>query len=161
MAGLRRTRTVRMAVAAAVGIGVLAGAPQVAVAAEYRYAVVARDFRFQGVPSTLLAADYNTRFYNVGIRPHVVVAVNLGAGCQGLTLAQVMDLFDLPEEEVFGQCPNASVNGDVFAPPGQQSQGTLRVTSGQNWFVCFVSTPQGVPHYRLGMINEVRGISVG
>jgi hypothetical protein len=27
--------------------------------------------------------------------------------------------------------------------------------------VCFVATPQGVGHYRLGMLNEVRGISIG
>ena len=147
--------------AAAIAIGVLAGAPQVAVAAEYRYAIIARDFRFQGIPAALPVADYNTQFYNLGRAPHVVVAVDLGAGCQGLTASQAMDLFDLEEEEVFAQCPNASINGQAFALGGESSQGSLSVTPGQNWFVCFVSSPQGVGHYRLGMLNEVRVISVG
>ena len=161
MSILGRARAARISVAAAIAIGVLAGAPQVAVAAEYRYAIIARDFRFQGIPASLPVADYNTSFYNLGRAPHVVVAVNLGAGCQGLTASQAMDLFDLEEEEVFAECPNASVNGQAFALGGQSSLGTLSVTAGQNWFVCFVSTPSGVGHYRLGMLNEVRGISVG
>lgn len=150
-----------MTVAAAIAIGVLAGTPQVAVAAEYRYAILARDFKFQGIPGSLPTGDYNTSFYNLGRAPHVVVAINLGAGCQALTASQAMNLFDLEEEEVFERCPKASVNGQAFALGGDSSQETLSVTAGQNWFVCFVSSPSGVGHYRLGMLNEVRGISVG
>ena len=150
-----------MTVAAAIAIGVLAGTPQAAVAAEFRWAILARDFRFQGIPASMPIADYDTQFYNLGRAPHVVVAVNLGAGCQGLTASQAMNLFDLDEEELFEECPNASINGDTFALGGQSSQGTLSVTAGQNWFVCFVTSLQGVAHYRLGMLNEVRGVSIG
>lgn len=153
-----RLRTAKVAVAAAVTIGTLIGGPQAALASHrvINYLVLARDFRFIGVPSALPTADYDTRFINLGQAPHVVVAVNLGPECQGLSKSEAIALFDLGEEEVFEACPGAAVNGEAFALPGSTAHGTLTVTEGQNWFVCFVNA-----HYRLGMLNSVRGIAIG
>ncbi len=158
----RETRTRRFArkpiVAIGVAVAALVSAPEAAFAAHrtFPYAIVAQDFSFRGIPSSLPAGTYDTQFYNIGRAPHVVVAINLGTECAGLNTEELIALFDLPEEEAFEQCPDVSIGGDIFAFGGQRDSGSLILTPGRNVFVCFVNR-----HYARGMISSVNVVNVG
>jgi len=147
---------------AALGIGAsaLLAAPNTAVAQHrtFNSAVVAQDFVFRGIPRLLPAGTYETRLLNLGQAPHVIVAINLGASCGGLSTAELINLFDQVEDEAtfLAQCPDGSVGGDIFALPGEQARGPLALTPGRNVFVCFVGR-----HYALGMISSTQVINIG
>jgi hypothetical protein len=45
--------------------------------------------------------------------------------------------------------------GFAFAEPGETAKGKLmKLTPGNYVFACFVETPEGVPHFTLGMLGE-------
>ncbi|MDQ4097367.1 MAG: hypothetical protein M3144_05800 [Actinomycetota bacterium] len=139
-------------------------APQTAAAATFRLAIVAFDYRFAGIPSTLPAGDYDIRFFNVSrAEPHEAVAFNLGPECADLSRADVIALLEAPEEEAAAQCPNLRFEGFVFAPPFGRDNGTFSLAPGRTMFVCFIPTPEGIPHFRLGMLSftNVRDFGIG
>jgi hypothetical protein len=154
----RRLFGKRSLVAVGIAAAALVSAPQAALSDHraFRTAIVAQDFAFRGIPAVLPAGTYDTRFLNIGQAPHVVVAINLGASCAGLTEAELVELFDGPEEAAFEHCPDISIGGDIFTPGGTRAQGSLVLTPGRNVFVCFVGR-----HYAQGMMSFTNVINVG
>ena len=156
--GRRRQFGRKAVIAVGVAAAALVSAPQAAFSQHrtFNTTILAEEFRFRAIPSVLPEGTYNTRFWNLGRAPHVVVAINLGSECSGLSEAELIDLFDAGEEATFEACPGINVGGEIFAPGGQRAQGPLVLTPGRNVFVCFVNR-----HYALGMISSTNVISVG
>ena len=155
---MRFVRSRKAVVALGIAAVALVSAPQSAMAQHrtYPYAAVAVDFAFRGVPSLLPAGNYDTRFFNFGQAPHVMVNINLGQSCGGLTQSQLIAVFDEGEEAFAENCPDATFGGQVFAFGGEQARDTFTLTPGRNVFVCFVGR-----HYALGMISFTNVINVG
>ena len=150
---MRRSR-VRLLIGAFTLSMAMLVAPQAAVAATYNFAIGAVDYRFVGMPSTLPAGDYDTQFINGSARePHEAIAFNLGPECANLSRAQVIALLDAPQEDAFDQCPNLAFEGAAFAPPLGRDRSTYSLTPGRTMWVCFIPTPEGIPHYKLGMLS--------
>lgn len=159
----------RVAVAGALGASALMVAPQASYAASRTYplAVVSTDYRFQGVPGRLPSGSYNLQHYNLGLEPHVFVAVNLGPQCSQSvrTTAQALAFLDTLEgpEDLAAACPGSSLAGDVFAPPGGRASGPLSLTPGRTLYFCPIPDAHGVSHEELGMIGfiDVFGVPSG
>jgi len=127
-----------------------------------KLAIVARNYQFPGIPPILPAANYDTRFVNIARdEPHEVVVFNLGAACASLSRQQVIALLDQSEEAFRAACPALAFEGFAFAPPLGLDRQTLRLAPGRTMFVCFIPTPQGVPHFKLGMLALSNVIAVG
>ncbi len=155
---MRLVRGRKAVVALGIAAAALVSAPQSAMAQHrtYNYAAVAVDFGFRGIPSLLPAGTYDTRFFNIGQAPHVIVNINLGQSCGSLTTNQLIAVFDEGEEAFAENCPDATFGGQIFAEGGQQARDTMTLTPGRNVFVCFVGR-----HYALGMISSTNVINVG
>lgn len=149
-----RTAVVSLGIAAAA----LVSAPTAAMAEHRTFsnAAVAVDFGFRGIPRTLPAGTYDTRFINIGQAPHVLVNINLGQSCGDLTEAELIEVFDKGEEAFGENCPDASFGGQVFAFGGERARDTFTLTPGRNVFACFVGR-----HYARGMISFTNVINVG
>ncbi|MGI9119594.1 MAG: hypothetical protein ACR2G7_05640 [Acidimicrobiales bacterium] len=139
---------------------VVAPQPSMAGPGKLPLTVVAKDYRFLGVPSSLPAATYRTTFSNVGDEFHVMLALNLGPTCSALSDRRVIRLVDeiLELEDEAAQdaafadaCPGGSFAGAVAAPPGGQDREDLTFTPGRVYYFCPVPTEEGTPHYELGM----------
>ena len=155
---MRSVRGRKAFIALSIAAAAVVSAPQTAMAEHraFNYAVVARDFRFVGIPRLMPAGTYDTRFINIGHAPHVIVPINLGEECADLTTAELIEAFDLGEVDFFTVCPSATVGGEVFAFGGEQARGTLSLTPGRTVFACFVNR-----HYALGMISSTNVINIG
>jgi hypothetical protein len=153
-----RTRFVRRAVAlAVVGAALLVGTTSVADAsAPAKLQITGTDdfssggirFVVGGVPTTVPADTYKIGLTNNSIGPHVWIA--LGGLPEGMTTAAFEQLLDQ------GPPPPAGVfeAGAVFAKPGQEHQKQFDLTTpGQYGFFCPITTPAGIPHYKLGFIG--------
>jgi len=145
---------------AAVTMSLVLGMPQAATAATRSLGIVARDYSFSGISSRLVAGDYDTRFVNGSRKePHEVVALNLGPACAGLTRQQVVAHLDADTIEL--ACPDIAFEGFAFAPPLGRDRVSFTLDAGRTLFVCFIPTPQGIPHYQLGMLALSDVITVG
>ncbi len=148
---------------------VVAPQPSMAGPGKLPLAVVAKDYRFLGVPSSLPAGTYDTRFFNISDDEfHVLVALNLGPRCSGFPDQRVINLIDrlsAIEDEEAGEaafakaCPGGSF-GAVAAPPGGQDRQDLTFTPGRVYYFCPVPTEEGTPHADLGMRGFINVRSV-
>lgn len=158
-----REVVLRVAVALAVAGSALALSVGPAAAAGNRsVTVVARDFRFDGVPRYLPAGTYDLRFFNASrTDEHEFVGFNLGPDCSAriTTLAQLRRLAQQvnqspdPEAEFNRQCPGNSFAGAAYAPPLARDSQSLTLERGRLAYFCFIPEPDGTPHYELGMIG--------
>jgi len=155
---------VRWLVGAVTVAATMVAAPQTSFAATYSLGIRALDYRFSGIPSELQPGDYDTRFINSSrSEPHEAIALNLGPECANLSRAQVIALLEGSEEEAFARCPSLGFSGAAFALPRGSDRTTFSLTPGRTMFVCFIPTPRGTPHFKLGMLSftNVRGVTVG
>ena len=145
-------------IALGIASAALVSAPSTAVAQHrtFSYAVIAEEFRFRGIPSSLPAGTYDTRLYNIGHAPHVIAAINLGESCGSLSNAELIAVFDQGQEAFGENCPDASFGGEIFALGGGRARDNLTLTPGRNVFVCFVNR-----HYALGMISSTTVLNIG
>lgn len=146
---------VRWLAGAVVASVAMVAAPQTSVAATYGLGIVAVDFRFAGIPSSLPAGEYDVRFFNGSrVHPHEAVAFDLGPDCAHYSRAQVLALLDQPEEDAFIECPNLAFEGFAFAPPLGRDRQTYNLIPGRTFFACFIDTG-GTPHFKLGLLSLV------
>lgn len=166
---LRRSVATRTVAVSAVLVSLfLLAVPQPLMAATRKLplAVVAQDYRFLGVPSTLPAGTYDTRFLNLGDEFHVMVALNLGPVCSNFSDGSILRLIDEvgstedPEAAFGAACPGGNLAGDPAAPPGGRDRQDVTLTPGRAYYFCPVPTEDGVPHYKLGMDGFVNVRSV-
>lgn len=130
-------------------------------------ASVAINYRFLGIPDRLAAGEYDTRFINASRdQAHEMIGFNLGPECAHLSRAAILELLSGPEEAAVATCPNFASEqgfaGAAFAPPRGRDRTTFTLTPGRAIFVCFLDTPDGVPHFLKGMlaVSNVRGMRV-
>jgi plastocyanin len=145
----------------------LSAAPVLAQAPSSSFTVVARDFRFSGVPRVRSAGTYSVTFVNRSQDDHDFVAVNLGPQCgqsvrtkkDAKSLKQRLDAAPDPEAAFTAACPGGSFEGGAGAGPGGRDTEDFTLTPGKTLYFCAVVDEHGA-HSDLGMIGfiTVRGL---
>lgn len=109
-------------------------------------------------PATANAGAVTIRFTNDGTEPHEANIFRL----EGLTFDQLTAF--VAAEVAAGEFPPGLPSADDrFAPvggiqavlPGVSQTGTFDLKPGTYVLICFVSNPEGVPHFGLGMAREL------
>lgn len=147
-----------------VGAVALAGAPQAGALTLGQLAVVARDYRFSGVPTSLTAGPRQVKFINVSKDEfHLFLSADLGPTCGSYTKAQAIEVLDKvgavadsggdPEAAFGALCPGGSLDGQAGAPPGGRDTEGFDFNPGRHLYFCPITTENGTPHYKLGMIG--------
>ncbi len=117
--------------------------------------VTAKDYKFEGIPTTLKTGYHVIDFSNQGTEMHEVFTFKINDG-----VTETLDeIFELPEGEIFTKI--TPVNA-AFAAPGESDTASWNLTSpGDYVSVCFI--PQGsvgetegtgAPHFTHGMVHE-------
>ena len=117
--------------------------------------VTAVDYNFDGAPDELSTGYHVVEFSNEGQEQHEMFALRFNEG----TTETIGELFELPEDEVFGKI--TPVNA-TFAPPGGSSAVSWNLSEpGRYAIVCFIPTGSvgenegdGPPHFTQGMVHE-------
>jgi hypothetical protein len=106
--------------------------------------VVAADYSFTGLPTTLDAGSYTMSFANEGTEQHEIA---LFKNPEGLTMEELAALG--PEEGP----KHVEVAAILMAGPGSAAAeaATLELTPGEYIATCFIPTADGVPHFAHGM----------
>jgi len=147
-----------------------AASPGASVPAGPAITVVARDYHFEGLPTTIPVGT-NISLQNQGQEVHEIVLVRRNDDA-----TQTWDeLLALPGDEALQY---VTVAGQLFAVPGGTAEGTIVVgQEGDYLALCFVpqgttsmpdpsampdaSFPAGPPHFLLGMRQEVTVTAAG
>jgi hypothetical protein len=88
------------------------------------------------------AGKFKLELTNIGEEPHLIAIAEVP---EGVTAEEVIADESLIIREV----------AFAFALPGETAKGKLReLTPGNYAFACFVETPEGIPHFALGMLGE-------
>ena len=110
-------------------------------------------YRFDGVVG-VDAGEVTVRFTNASSELH---EANLFRLNEGLAFDQFMQLLaafaEGPPPE--GPPPITEVGGLQAMLPGSSQSATLDLKAGTYVFICFVPNQQGVPHFALGMVQEL------
>ena len=114
-----------------------------------------RRLQLRGVPDELSTGYHVVEFSNEGQEQHEMFALRFNEG----TTETIDELFELPEDEVFGKI--TPVNA-TFAPPGGSSAVSWNLSEpGRYAIVCFIPTGSvgetegdGPPHFTQGMVHE-------
>jgi hypothetical protein len=94
------------------------------------------------LPDEVEAGKYKLELTNIGEHPHLIA---IAEAPPGVTAEDVIADESLIIRDV----------GFAFAEPGETAKGKLKeLTPGNYVFACFVETPEGVPHFALGMLGE-------
>ena len=117
--------------------------------------VTATDYEYDGIPTELPVGYTVTNFTNEGQEQHEMFAFKINDG----VTESLDELFELPEEEVFGKI--TPVNA-TFASPGDSDVGSWNLeTPGNYAVVCFIpvgsvgeTEGDGPPHFTEGMVQE-------
>ena len=109
----------------------------------------AKDFAFEG-PTEVPAGLTTFRLMNLGPEIHHAQIIKLDEGKTGADFAAAL--------KAGGPPPGwARVAGGPNAPlPGQESNATSVLEAGNYALVCFVDTPDKVPHLMKGMIHDFK-----
>lgn len=118
--------------------------------------VVATDFAFEA-PASVPAGWTTIRMVNRGMEPHHVSLVRLD---EGPTLE---DFFAAMESDDPTPSWAVGAGGPNGVGPNQRSEATLHLTPGRYALICFIPSPDGVPHVMKGMstLLEVTGSDDG
>jgi hypothetical protein len=101
---------------------------------------VAVDFEF--IVPDVEAGKFKLELMNIGAHPHLIA---IAEAPPGATAEEVIADESLIIRDV----------GFAFAEPGETAKGKLKeLTPGNYVFACFVETPEGIPHFELGMLGE-------
>ena len=153
--GISKRRVVAaavVAVIAVVGTTSVAGA-----AAPQKFQLVVTDdftsgsimFDVATVPAVMESGTYKVGLANNSIGPHVFIAIR--GLPEGITLDQLIAFIDANPG---GPPPGIVEAGAVFSKPGQDHQKIFDLTTpGQYGFLCPITTPAGIPHYKLGFVG--------
>jgi hypothetical protein len=134
--GRGRRAVATMAVAALM----LVGAAGPAEAAKEKVVVEAFEYGFN-LPD-FEAGKFKLELSNIGAEPHLIAIAEVP---EGVTAEEVIADESLIIRDV----------AFAFALPGETAKGKLKeLTPGNYAFACFVETPEGVPHFALGMLGE-------
>jgi uncharacterized cupredoxin-like copper-binding protein len=106
------------------------------------------DFAFAPSMNEISSGPVIFRFTNTSYThaPHVGVIVTL---VEGVTAEQVIQMDELPDDQLTG------FFGAAFVEPGQTADLIFeQIDAGTYTMVCDVTTPDGVPHWQLGMVTQ-------
>lgn len=123
-----------------------APADSAAAAAPQQVTITATDYGFQ-LPASPIAAGVTTMtLVNTGKELHQVTLIRL---TDGKTVADLMTALQAP-----GAPPAWAVasGGPNAAAPGGQATATLNLEPGPYAIICFIPSPDGVPHVAKGMV---------
>ena len=120
--------------------------------------VVATEYKF-AVTGTTTGGFVQVRFENDGKEPHILVPFKLKPGktpadALALLSAQQPD----PEQvaAVFDGDPDTSFYGTPgLLPPGDSETTVAHFTPGSYVLACFIPSPDGTPHFALGMLADL------
>ena len=117
------------------------------------FEVAGVDYAFEGLPVSAPAGNVAFNFSNEGEELHEFVLVKFND-----PEATIEELIKLPENEVQ---KNITINGFLFANPGESDAQTFQLDAGTYGVVCFVSTGStpdkegdGPPHAFKGMTGQ-------
>jgi hypothetical protein len=132
--GRRAVATFAVAALMLVGAAGTAGASKETVLVEsFEYGFNLPDFE---------PGKFKLELSNIGLEPHLIAIAEVP---EGVTAEEVIADESLIIREV----------AFAFALPGETAKGKLKeLTAGNYAFACFVETPEGVPHFELGMLGE-------
>lgn len=110
--------------------------------------VTAREFAF-GAPATIPAGLTTIRLVNEGKEMHHVQLIRVG---EGHTAAELMEA-----SRTEGPPPSwvTFVGGPNAHAPGTPSDATMVLEPGEYVLVCFIPSPDGVPHMAKGMMKPL------
>jgi plastocyanin len=114
--------------------------------------VVASDFGYD-LPDQIPAGVTTVRMVNEGSEPHHAVIAKIEAG------KTVEELVEQYEAQNYWPDYVEYVGGPGETDPGDTAQVTLALEPGQYVLVCFVPSPDGVPHLMKGMTRLVEVIA--
>ncbi len=158
--GSKLTRFGCCAAVAASALAMSSAPASAAPAAAQPLAVVAKDYRYLGVPLLLPAGQYNLQFSNHGHEEHEFVALNLGPTCSqsinNAKRAKRLLSSVQSEEEFVADCPGATFAGAADAQPGARDREPLNLEPGRTLYFCAVPDANGTPHFDLGMIGLIK-----
>jgi hypothetical protein len=111
--------------------------------------VTAREFAF-GAPATIPAGLTTVRLVNQGQEMHHVQLVRLD---EGHTVAELMEMAKGGDEPMPAWV--TFVGGPNVHAPGAHSESTMTLQAGEYALVCFIPSPDGVPHIAKGMVKPL------
>jgi len=129
-------------------------APGDALGLEYpELRMVATDYAFE-VSGTVAAGLTRVTLVNNGAELHHAQLMRLS---EGQTFEGLQAALGQSEEAIFGL--GSFVGGPTVVAPGAQTQVILALEAGQYVALCFVASPDGIPHLAKGMVQafEVTG----
>ncbi len=113
------------------------------------FAVTAREFEFEGVPTQVDAGSHTFTFTNEGGEPHELLIFR---NTEGLSLAEIAALGPVDSKA------HMELGGMVVAAPGASAESSMQVelTPGEWDVVCFIPTPtDGQAHSAHGMHTTI------
>jgi hypothetical protein len=105
------------------------------------------EYSFEGIPEELEAGQVGIVFTNDGEEPHELLILRFNDD----TTESLDEIVQLPEREARELVTDAA---GTFAESGQTTRTFADLEPGRYAAVCFVPTPDGVPHAHEGMLAE-------
>lgn len=119
------------------------------------FTVTATDFAF-AAPDTVTSGLVTLRLVDAGMEPHQVVVMRLDSG---KTIADVKTMMATPNAPVPGWL--AFPIGVSVITPGDSGNATALLVPGHYAMVCFISSPDGTPHFMKGMTRAFEVVALG
>ncbi len=119
------------------------------------FTVTATDFAF-AAPDTVTSGLVTLRLVDAGMEPHQVVVMRLDSG---KTMADVQTMMAKPDAPVPGWL--AFPIGVSVIAPGDTGNATALLVPGHYAMVCFISSPDGTPHFMKGMARPFEVVASG
>jgi hypothetical protein len=152
--------------------GAPAAPPQMSLPAGPAITVIAKDYHFEGLPTTVPVGTTLT-LQNQGTEFHELIVVRRNDG-----VTKTWDeLLQMPNDEAFQYVTFVGGPDPLIAAPGETAAGSIVIAQTGDYFaVCFVPQgsvpgpspapgasvpPQGQPHFMLGMRQEFTGTDAG
>ena len=109
--------------------------------------VTTKDFQFADAPSSINVENLaKLTLKNEGTEPHEAAILQLATG---KTIADVSAFLKAPS----AAAPFTVAGGLTAVDPGGTASVTQALPAGSYAFICYVQSPDGVPHFAKGMLN--------
>lgn len=116
----------------------------------------ARDFAFE-LPDTVPAGIVRIRLVNDGTKPHHAVLTRLADGQTGASYLSAITAW-------MGGGPFPGPGDDPGGPglvmPGDSADVVLTLAPGRYLVACYMTSPEGVPHFAKGMSREFEAVTM-
>jgi uncharacterized cupredoxin-like copper-binding protein len=113
--------------------------------------ITADEYHFHDVPAQFEGGIVKVEMVNHGHEPHQMQVVRLK---DGVSYDQVQQALKQSPEAIFPLVE--FVGGAGVADPGGTSAAILNLQPGQYLLICFIPSPDGVPHLAKGMIAQLQ-----